>query len=263
MHQIRHYGETSIKPKESLTWDDVLFFLWNGEDPRFCGSREAAEACITSGLKSGDALAVYESFPCLIQDLLDGLEIDIDDMFPVKNAHKMGDGTYHVNLHSRLDEYRKHIRNPPTDPERIEAWSGPRGVLKCLEKNSISTPENQEVIAKALYNNLLEFVTDSDDRKVNAMVVARVTSMQHSARITSGGLCKRGNAKIPAADFLPWYWTCDFGTGSDAEILEKRKRAIGFMFLGSDLPAEPAAGSSTQQAPAGDEDEDSDPDGIR
>jgi hypothetical protein len=147
---MRHYGERAIEPKESLTWNDVLFFLWNAKDPRFCGSRAAAEACINSGLASGDALAVYESFPCLVQDLLDDLKIDIDDRFPEEEAHKFGDGTYHVNLFNSLDRYRRHIGKPDRDPERLEAWEGANGVLKTLERNGMTDARSQKAITKAL-----------------------------------------------------------------------------------------------------------------
>jgi hypothetical protein len=171
---VRSYGQESIKPKESLDWYDVTFFLWNGYDPRFCGTRGAAIACINNGLASGDVLAAYESFPRLIAELATKKDVTIKDDFPHENSADFTDDEYHVNLHAALDGYRRHLAQDPKDPGRVAAW---KKVEACLSENDISDSNNQDAICKALYDNLLEFVTKFDHRKENCMVMTRVTSM--------------------------------------------------------------------------------------
>ncbi|KAI1456392.1 hypothetical protein F4805DRAFT_230054 [Annulohypoxylon moriforme] len=229
---IKYYHVGDMEPWEAVDWETVKQFLWTGYDIRWTGGKKRADECINEGI-FGDVLAVFESFPHLIWNLMQNKKIDITDNTPYPRPPDLKG--VHNNLFMCFQTYSEHFGE--SFSQRMEAW---QQVEKCFEGNEFNRAENQKLICKAVYNALAEFVSTAWNSS-DALVIAKAHSdMRYNSE--HGGLSKRGSAPIPALEFSPQMWLVNFDSG-DTEVLraEKTRRGIRAIFklAAAEIPPQP------------------------
>ncbi|KAI1109192.1 hypothetical protein F5Y14DRAFT_433376 [Nemania sp. NC0429] len=240
---ITYYQETDMEPWATIDWKTIKSFLWVGYDMRWAGGKKQAEDCIHGGVK-GDVLAVFESFPHFIWNLMQAKKINVTDNAPFVRPREFGN--VHNNLYLCLTTYAEHLGD--THENRNEKW---KLVETCLQKNGFNNPDNQAAICEAVYDALAKFVINAWGIP-NAMVIAKANREMrfHEEKV---GFGKRGNSDIPALDFSPQMWLVNSdgnnsGEGDKTVKIQRGIRAI-FKLVAGEIQSAPPSKASEDEIP--------------
>lgn len=219
---IKYYQERDMEPWEALDWDTIKSFLWSGYDIRWAEGQKQAEECINNGIHSGDVLAIFESFPHFIWTLMRDKRITVTDSNPLPSPPD--NWQVHNNLYMCLQDYSEHFNDGYS--QRMESWEH---VRKCLEENGFDKMDNRDVICKAVYNALTEFISKAWNTS-NALVIAKAHGdMRYT--VENGGFSKRGRSYIPASEFSPQMWLVNFDPRDSIETrIDKTQRGVRAIF---------------------------------